>query len=39
MPKPRKPKKKPTRKRKPQPDVNQLAARLIQTTIRNADNQ
>ena len=29
--------KKPAKKRKPQPDVNQLAAQLIQATIRASE--
>src|ERR1700730_7077290 len=37
MKKPRKPKKRPAKKRKPQLDVNQLAFKLVQSTIRQTE--
>jgi hypothetical protein len=37
MPKSRKAKKRPAKKRKPKLDVNQLAARLVQATIRESE--
>jgi hypothetical protein len=37
MKKPRKAKKRPARKRTPQLDVNQMAAKLIQSTIRESE--
>jgi hypothetical protein len=38
MKKPRKSKKRPAKKRKPQLDVNQMASKLVQQTIRDSES-